>query len=97
MASGGKLQAHQAVPGQIADFNIWQREMTLDDLNHEGCRTKGDIVSWNTLQEKGVSSRTEKKLTACDGKESCKFPKNLMFCQNYYCILIYLFNSKQLH
>ena len=75
MASGGKLDTHQTVPGQIADFNMWKREMTLDELNLLTCGTEGDVVSWNTLKEEGVSSRTEKKLTACDGKESCKLFK----------------------
>ena len=70
MTLGGNLDSDQTVPGQIADFNIWQREMTLDELNLLTCGTEGDVVSWNTLQEEGVSDRTQKEFTACKGKRS---------------------------
>ena len=64
------MNSDQTVPGEIADFNMWQREMTLDELNNEGCGTEGDVASWNTLKEKGVSNRTQKKFSACNGKRS---------------------------
>ena len=69
IASGGDFESDQMVAGQIADFNMWQKEMTLDELNYEGCETEGDVVSWNTLKEEGVSIRTEKEFTACHGKQ----------------------------
>ena len=70
ITSGGGFDSDQTVPGQIADFNMWQREMTLDELNHQGCGTEGDVVSWNTLGEAGVSTKTQKEFTACNGKRS---------------------------
>ena len=66
---GGGLESDQTVPGQLADFNMWQREMTLNELNLLTCGTIGDVVSWNTLKEEGVSIRTEKEFTACHGKQ----------------------------
>ena len=68
MISGGRFDITQTVPGQIADFNMWQKEMTVDELNYEGCGTEGDVISWNTLKEKGDSNRTQKEFTACNGK-----------------------------
>ena len=69
IASGGDFESDQTVPGQIADFNMWQKEMTLNELNLLTCGTEGDVVSWFTLHEKGVSNRTQKEFTACDGKQ----------------------------
>ena len=68
MVSGGDLESDQTVPGQIADFNMWKKEMTLDELNLLTCGTEGDVVSWNTLKEEGVTNRTQKEFTACDGR-----------------------------
>ena len=64
------MNSDQTVPGEIADFNMWQREMTLNELNLLTCETEGDVASWNTLKEKGVSNRTRKEFTACNGKRS---------------------------
>ena len=68
MVSGGDLESDQTVPGQIADFNMWKKEMTLNELNLLTCGTEGDVVSWNTLKEEGVTNRTQKEFTACDGR-----------------------------
>ena len=65
---GGDLESDQTVPGQLADFNMWQREMTLNELNLLTCGTIGDVVSWNTLKEEGVSNKAKKQFTACKGK-----------------------------
>ena len=78
ITSGGSFDSYQTVPGQIANFNMWQREMTLDELNYEGCETKGDVVSSNTLQENGVSNRAQKEFPACSGKKMFKLLKSLV-------------------
>ena len=65
--SGGGFQLSQTSPGQLADFNMWKREMTVAELNALTCGTKGDVVSWATLREKGHSKRTERVLPGCDG------------------------------
>ena len=41
--------------------------MTVTELNALTCGTKGDVVSWATLREKGHSKRTERVLPGCDG------------------------------
>ena len=70
MTLGGGFDSDQTVPGQIADFNMWKMEMTVDELNHEGCETKGNVVSRNTLKEAGVYTKTQKEFAACNGKQS---------------------------
>ena len=80
MALGGNFNIKETVPGQIAGFNMWQKKMNLDELNHEGCGTEGDVASWNSLKEKGVSNRTQREFTACNGTESFKHYTNLIFC-----------------
>ena len=69
MILGGDFDLDQMVSGQIVDFNMWQREMTLDEMNDKGCGTEGDVVSWNTLQEEGVSNWTQKEFAVCNGKK----------------------------
>ena len=49
---------------------MWQTEMSLDQLNLEACGTEGDVASWNTLQEKGSSTRTQQDFPSCAGKIS---------------------------
>ena len=90
---------NQTVPGQIANFNMWQREMTLDELNLLTCGTEGDVVSWNTLQEEGVSNRTEKEFTACNGKQFFKlFFKMLPVIKIIYLECIWqIFYPNKLH
>ena len=68
MNLGGGFSLNQMVPGQIAEFNMWEKEMTLNELNFELCGAEGDVVSWNTLQEEGSSLWTHKEYTACNGK-----------------------------
>ena len=67
---GGSLNVGQASPGQLANFNMWKKEMTLDQLNSGTCGGQGDVVSWNTLQEKGSSVRTQEYFPTCTGKIS---------------------------
>ena len=81
MALGGSLDSNQTVPGQLADFNMWQREMTLNELNLLTCGTEGDVVSWNTLQEEGVSNRTQKEFPSCAGKKFTIYIIILSHCQ----------------
>ena len=80
---GGDFESHQTVPGQLADFNMWKREMNLDELNILTCGTEGDVVSWNTLQEKGASSRAKKNFPACKSKQMLKLLKKSVFSYNF--------------
>ena len=65
---GGTLDYHQTVPGKLADFNMWRHEKTAAQLNSETCEAQGDVVSWNTLLEKGSSTRTNELFAGCAGK-----------------------------
>ena len=42
--------------------------MTFEDLNILTCGTTGDVVSWDTLEEKGISHRSFEWFPSCDGK-----------------------------
>ena len=64
---GGGFELHQTSPGQLADFNMWKHEMDVKELNTVACGTKGDVVSWDTLREKGYSKRTDYVLPGCNG------------------------------
>ena len=81
MTLGGELDPEETVPGQIADFNMWKMEMTLDELNLLTCGTEGDVVSWNTLKVKGVSNRTQKEFPSCAGKKFTIYIIILSHCQ----------------
>ena len=39
--------------------------MTAEELNSETCGAKGNVVSWDTLIEKGTSNRTERAFSGC--------------------------------
>ena len=41
--------------------------MDVKELNTVACGTKGDVVSWDTLREKGYSKRTDYVLPGCNG------------------------------
>ena len=64
----GGFDIRQMAPGKLADFNMWQHEMTEDELNSDSCGARGDVASWETLKEKGTSLRTKHVLPSCIGK-----------------------------
>ena len=55
----------QTVPGELAQFNMWNKEMSVDELNLETCGVSGNIVSWNTLRERGKSRRSQQRFPKC--------------------------------
>ena len=68
MSVGGRLDVAQVVPGKLANFNMWRREMTAEELNSQTCGAKGNVVSWDTLREKGIYPRSKHFLPGCNGK-----------------------------
>ena len=65
---GGGLDRFQSIPGQMAEFNIWNREMGAREADVETCGTVGDVVSWSTLKVKGNSAESEDIFPACFGE-----------------------------
>ena len=53
---------------QLTDFNMWSYEMTIAELNFDTCEARGDLVSWETLNEKGSEPRTVFRNPTCNGK-----------------------------
>ena len=41
--------------------------MSEDELNLMTCGSKGDVVSWDSLKEKGFTARTTRSFPQCNG------------------------------
>ena len=55
---GGALELHQTVTGKIAQFNMWDYEMGMNELNMLPCVVDGNLVSWSTLLTMGTAAMT---------------------------------------
>ena len=69
------MQNKETTAALITEFNMWSREMSVDELNTETCSTQGDVVSWTgnglnwgTLTEEGSSTHITNYITTCSGK-----------------------------
>ena len=58
----------QVTAGQLADFNMWDYEMSADEVNVTTCGPAGNVVSWNTLKKKGEFVESVKALPGCNGR-----------------------------
>ena len=58
----------QTTAGEMADFNMWQHEMTADEVVSQTCGAYGSVSTWSTLQEKGISRAMHKDFRDCQGK-----------------------------
>ena len=61
----GKYEADQTTVGRLANFNMWNTEMSVRQLNTRTCGRRGNVVSWNKLKEMGKSKRTTEKFPGC--------------------------------
>lgn len=52
--SGGGLDVNQCAPGDISWFNMWNYAMNFDQVNELTCSSKGNVASWETLDEYGT-------------------------------------------
>ncbi|XP_067929837.1 uncharacterized protein [Watersipora subatra] len=62
---GGGFDLEQTVPGQMAEFNMWDYAMALSQLNTDTCSSTGNVVSWDTLQFQGTKNITYEYFTSC--------------------------------
>ena len=69
----------QATAGQLADFNMWDYEMSADEVNVTTCGPVGNVVSWDTLKKKGESLESVKAFPGCNGRS----------VSNVYCLKIF--------
>jgi len=44
---------NQIMRGKIAWVNIWDRVLSEEELKGLGCRDKGNVVNWDTLEVMG--------------------------------------------
>ena len=57
--------------GQLADFNMWDYEMSADEVNVTTCEPAGNVASWDTLKEKGDAMESVKAFPGCNGRFVC--------------------------
>ena len=60
-----KLDIDQTVPGFITEFNMWDYEMDSTKVNSIACGSEGNVVSWDSLEEVGVSERSLQIFPKC--------------------------------
>ena len=70
LSTVGELESDQTNPGQIAEFNMWSYEMSIEQLLSNTCGTKGDVSSWDTLQQQGTSEEKSRIFPDCSGKSN---------------------------
>ena len=63
----GGFKESQTIPGEIAEFNMWSKEMSLDELLSMPCGAKGDVSSWETLKTQGSSTNGYRVFPDCKG------------------------------
>ena len=63
----GKLDTDAVLPGKIAWFNMWDYEMSEQEVKALGCRDKGNVSSWDTLAQQGTGS-FHYETFLCNGK-----------------------------
>ena len=66
--AGGNLSTIQVTTGQLADFNMWDYEMSADEVNVTTCGPAGNVASWDTLKKKGEPMESVKAFPGCNGK-----------------------------
>lgn len=50
---GGGLDPNQMVPGNIADFQMWDRAFSDDEVRALGCAETGNVVSFEDMDTIG--------------------------------------------
>ena len=68
--TGGNLSIQQTTAGQLADFNMWDYEMSADEVNVTTCGPAGNVVSWDTLKKKGDAMESVKAFPGCNGEST---------------------------
>ena len=55
--SVGDFDIRETGHGKIAEFNLWDYVISPRAIESVTCGASGNIVSWNTLKEMGVSNK----------------------------------------
>ena len=63
----GGFESEQTIHGELAEFNMWSKEMSLKELLSIPCGAKGDLSSWETLETQGISTKNYKAFPDCKG------------------------------
>jgi len=54
----------------LSMFNMWDRQMDVEEIRRLGCRAKGNIVNWDTLQVQSDDRNVMSKETfPCNGSQ----------------------------
>ena len=69
------MKEEETTAALITEFNMWNYEMSVDELNFKTCGSRGNVVSWTrtgfkwgTFTEKGISTQINNHVVACSGK-----------------------------
>lgn len=54
----GSFDSSQLTEARVAGFNMWDYELTADQMNALTCESEGNLVSPSTLQLGGTASYT---------------------------------------
>ena len=65
---GGGQSLGDVTPGKVAEFNMWDYEMTANQISVLPCREPGNISSWDKMLKYGVHLVTRKDFPSCKGK-----------------------------
>ena len=79
--SEGFVSEEYTIPGKLAWFNMWSYRLRDDQLEDLKCRDKGNIASWNTLQQMG-SLKIHSESFPCHGKLYNSLSEALHTCCN---------------
>ena len=82
--SGGGLDIFDTTPGQLAEFKMWNHELSADQINVAPCQSPGTVSSWNMLKKIGDSLVTFEHFPSCKCK-SHKFSFYNTILTNSYC------------
>ena len=63
----GNFEPHQVAPGQLAEFNMFDYEMSLEKLNADTCGDIGTVASMDSLKEEGSAVKSHKRFIGCKG------------------------------
>jgi len=63
---GGELDTYQMMPGLVADFQIWSRALSNDEVTDIGCGERGDLLTFDQFEIVGQQKMEGGSAFHCD-------------------------------
>ena len=81
----GSFDIDQLIQGRAALFNMWDYDMTRDELNAVGCRSEGNILKMSDMTIHGASySQEELPCGTCKLQHCCLLIIRFARLENIY-------------